>query len=165
MLSNISSFSISSFITTLIITNIYQPRGLSYLSYLIIYTSILFSSPKRSIANLLTFLLLISITRGTSTQSALTTYHLGLISLALRIYNLSYQVVVYLNVALVSFSTKNLIILTLLLIRYTQKSLSIAPISLLTSFIPYTMVYFTTLVVATFSITSLPAQLTSITSY
>ena len=55
--------------------------------------------------------------------------------------------------------------LALSLIYYTQKSLSVAPVSLLTSFIPYTIVYFTTSVVATFSITSSPAWLTSITSY
>jgi len=54
--------------------------------------------------------------------------------------------------------------LALSLIRYTRKSLSIAPVSLLTSFMPYTIVCFTTLVVATFSIISLSTQLTSITS-
>jgi len=54
--------------------------------------------------------------------------------------------------------------LALSLVCYTRKSLSIAPVSLLISFIPYIMVYFTTLVVATFSITSEPARLISITS-
>ena len=52
----------------------------------------------------------------------------------------------------------------LLLIYYTQKSLSVAPISLLISFIPYIMVCFATLVIATFFITSLPVWLMSITS-
>ena len=54
--------------------------------------------------------------------------------------------------------------LALSLVRYTRKSLSIAPVSLLTSFMPYTIVCFTTLVVATFSIIFLPARLISITS-
>ena len=54
--------------------------------------------------------------------------------------------------------------LALSLIYYTRKSLNIAPVSLLISFIPYIMVYFTTLIVATFSITSKPIQLISITS-
>jgi len=50
--------------------------------------------------------------------------------------------------------------LTLSLVRYTRKSLSIAPVSLLISFIPYAMVCFTTLVVATFSAASKLARLT-----
>jgi len=54
--------------------------------------------------------------------------------------------------------------LTLSLVHYMRKSLSIAPISLLISFIPYTIVYFTTSVVAIFSIASKPTQLMSITS-
>ena len=54
--------------------------------------------------------------------------------------------------------------LALSLVCYMRKSLSIAPVSLLTSFIPYAMVCFATLVVATFFIVFLPAWLTSITS-
>ena len=54
--------------------------------------------------------------------------------------------------------------LALSLVRHTRKSLSVAPVSLLTSFMPYAMVCFATSVVATFSIASLPARLTSITS-
>ena len=164
ILSNMSSFSTSSFVATLTITNTCWLRGLSYLSHLIIYTSTLFSILKRSIANLLTFPLLISITRGTLTQSALTIYHLGPTSLVLGMCGLSYQAVICLNIASLSFSTKNLIMLALLLIRYMWKSLSIAPISLLTSFMPYAIVCFTTLVVATFSIAFKPTQLISITS-
>ena len=41
-------------------------------------------------ADLLTFLLLISIAKGTLTQSVLTIYYLNPTSLALKIYSLSY---------------------------------------------------------------------------
>lgn len=44
---------------------------------------LLSSYPKRSMVDLLTFPLSLSISRGTSTQSALTAYHLGPMSLAL----------------------------------------------------------------------------------
>lgn len=54
--------------------------------------------------------------------------------------------------------------LMLSLIRHTRKSLSLAPVSLLTSLMPCTIVCFTTSVVATFFVASEPAQLTSITS-
>ena len=89
-LSNLKNFSTSSFIATLITTNMCWPLGLGLPSHLIIYTSTPFSIPNRSIANLLTFLLLISITKATLTQSALTVYHLGPISLTLGIYSSSH---------------------------------------------------------------------------
>ena len=54
--------------------------------------------------------------------------------------------------------------LALSLVRHTRKSLSVAPVSLSTSFMPCAMVCFATSVVATFSIASSPARLTSITS-
>ena len=54
--------------------------------------------------------------------------------------------------------------LALSLVRHTRKSLSIAPVSLSTSFMPCAMVCFATSVVATFSVASEPARLTSITS-
>ena len=54
--------------------------------------------------------------------------------------------------------------LALSLVRHTRKSLSVAPVSPLTSFMPYTIVCFATSVVATFSVASSPARLTSITS-
>ena len=90
ILFNINSFFTSSFVATLIITNTYWPRGFSYLSYLIIHTSTPFSIPKRFIADLLTFLLLMSIAKGTLTQSILIIYYLGLTSLVLGIYSLSH---------------------------------------------------------------------------
>ncbi|KAF2810549.1 uncharacterized protein BDZ99DRAFT_314389 [Mytilinidion resinicola] len=53
-LSNFSSFSAFSFITTLITTNICYLLGFSCLSYYIIYTFTLFSVLNYSITNLLT---------------------------------------------------------------------------------------------------------------
>ena len=54
------------------------------------YTSTPFSTLKRSMADLLIFLLLMSITKSTLTQSALIIYYLSPTSLTLEIYSLSY---------------------------------------------------------------------------
>ena len=162
-LSDVISFTISSFIATLITTDVCWPRGLSCLNHLIVHTFTPFSTPKRSMADLLTFSLSMSTTRGTLTQSALTAYHLGPISLALGMCGSSHWAVVCPNAAPVP-STENLTTLALSFVRYTRKSLSIAPVSLVTCFMPCAMVCFATSVVATFSVASEPARLTSITS-
>lgn len=78
--------------------------------------------PKRSIADLLIFPLSMSIARETSTQSALTVYHLGPTSLAPGICGSSHSAVVCRNAASLSFSTENLITLEELFPRHTRKS-------------------------------------------
>ena len=116
-------------------------------------------------ANLLTFLLSLSIARGTSTQSALTAYHLVLMSLALGMCASSHRLVVCRNAASLFLSTKNLITLVLSFAHQTRKSFSISPASLSTSLVPYVMVCFATSVVATFSAAPPSTRLISITSW
>jgi hypothetical protein len=122
-LSDLSSFSASSFVATLITTDACCLLGLGRPSQRIVHTSTPFSVSKRSIADLLTFPLSVSIASGTSIQSALTACHLGPTSLAPGICSSNYSAVVYQNITSLFFSTENLITLALLFVRHTRKSL------------------------------------------
>jgi hypothetical protein len=99
-LSDLSSFSASSFVATLTTTDACCPLGLGRSSYHIVHTFTSFSVSKRSIADLLTFPLSMSIARKTSIQSALTAYYLSPTSLAPEMCSFSHSAVVYWKAAL-----------------------------------------------------------------
>ena len=141
------------------------PLGLGLPSHLIVRSLTPFSAPNHSIADLLTFPLLISIARGTLTQFTLTACHLGPINLAPGMYGSSHCVVVCRSVASWPFSTKNLIMFVLSFARQTRKSFNAAPASFSTFLMPYVITYLAASVVSTFSTALLPTRLTSITSW
>ncbi|PVH91599.1 hypothetical protein DM02DRAFT_663815 [Periconia macrospinosa] len=117
--SDVSSFSASSFVDTLITTNACCLLGLGRPSHLIVHTSTPFSVPKCSMADWFTFPVSGSIASGTSIQSAFTACHLGPISLAPGSCSSSHSLVVCRNAASLSLSTANLITLALLFVRHT----------------------------------------------
>ena len=107
----------------------------------------------------------LSIARGTSTQSALTAYHLDPMSLALGMCGSSHWLVICRNAASLSLPTKNLMTLVLSFAHQTRKSFGISPASLSTSLMPYVMICFATSMVATFSAAPPSTRLTSITGW
>ncbi|KAH7394725.1 hypothetical protein BKA66DRAFT_283932 [Pyrenochaeta sp. MPI-SDFR-AT-0127] len=163
-LSDRSSFSASSFVATLITTEACCPLGLGFPSHRIVHTSTPFSVPNRSMADQLTLPVSASITSVTSIKSALTGYHLGPTSLAPGICGSSHSAVVCQNAASLSLSTANLITLALSFTRHTRKSLTVAPASRSTPFMPCWMACLAASVVPTFSTMPPSTRLTLITN-
>ncbi|KAF2199158.1 hypothetical protein GQ43DRAFT_127749 [Delitschia confertaspora ATCC 74209] len=137
---------------------------LGFPSDLIVHTSTLFYSPKRSMAGLLTLPVCKSIASDDSILSALTAYHYGPVSFAPWIGESSHFTAVCLNIPSLSFSTENFMMAVLLFVCHIRKSFIIALASVSISLRPCVIVCFAASMVDIFSASPSCPRLRSITS-